>query len=573
MIEYRYTHTGTEAATGFFTCRPNASMTLEDCLAYLAGHPLDDFMRRHLLQQLLELPGPHLAAVLAPFAGNAACVALAHEMYRIAPHLAAHLDVRAFHLREEEEAEATSLCILAQSRLPDRGAHAAWNTLYAENIQEHRALSAPDKLGLPALFPEGPEPDLPCGGAAFTAGFPLSARDIHARYTASAGPAHSRPPAAETAALAEERLLQAGVIAGEEMRHTASLSPIALLRPWNVRLRVRLGRHDFTLSGKGTTYGRGLSVDAARASCLMEMVERASAYLPVTEGGVENRLTPTPVVRARLSHLREKGYESLDPNDFPLEVPYLDSPLYWMPGHAPGGRRVYVPVQMAGLFCNLDETRLVESPGSTGLAAGNTLEEAKLAALLEIIERDAEAVTPFSKKQCFTLGAGNDRIAALLADYAARGVNVQFQDMTGPLGVPAYQCFVMSPKGVPARGYGAGLSGAKAAVSAMTETPFPYPDGGISGPLLRNLPRRLLEELPDYTLESPARSVAMLEELLAAAGRSPVYVELTRADLRFPVVRAFVPGLEQTADHDAFSRVPPRLYANHVALFAAEAEK
>ena len=86
---------------------------------------------------------------------------------------------------------------------------------------------------------------------------------------------------------------------------------------------------------------------------------------------------------------------------------------------------------MAGLFCNLDEVRLFDTPGSTGLATGNTMEEAKVAALLEIMERDAEAVTPFSKTNCFSLGAGDARVAALLADYAARGINVQFQDLTG----------------------------------------------------------------------------------------------------------------------------------------------
>ena len=77
---------------------------------------------------------------------------------------------------------------------------------------------------------------------------------------------------------------------------------------------------------------------------------------------------------------------------------------------------------MAGLFCNLDEVRLFDTPGSTGLATGNTMEEAKVAALLEIMERDAEAVTPFSKTNCFSLGAGDARVAALLADYAARGI-------------------------------------------------------------------------------------------------------------------------------------------------------
>jgi ribosomal protein S12 methylthiotransferase accessory factor YcaO len=240
-----------------------------------------------------------------------------------------------------------------------------------------------------------------------------------------------------------------------------------------------------------------------------------------------------------------------------------------MAGESPGLGRVYVPVQMAGLFCNLDEIALFDSPGSTGIATGCTLEEARVAALLEILERDAEATTPFSKASCFRLEADPDRdplIAALLADYAALGINVQFQDLTGPLGVPAFKCFVMSPKGAIARGHGAGLSARRAVISALTETPFAYPEGGPSGPMLRKLPARRLHELPDYTLPTPAANLALLEDLLRQNGRPPVYVSLTRPELGFPVTRALVPGLELAADRDAFSRIPRRLYENYLRL-------
>ncbi|MDL2216758.1 YcaO-like family protein, partial [Desulfovibrio sp. OttesenSCG-928-M14] len=123
--------------------------------------------------------------------------------------------------------------------------------------------------------------------------------------------------------------------------------------------------------------------------------------------------------------------------------------------------------------------------------------------------------------------------------------------------------FVMGPKGTLARGYGAGLSGAQAALSALTETPFPYPDGGPSGPMLRKLPTRLLHELPDYSLASPAANLALLEELLISNNRPPAYVTMTRRGLDFPVVRALVPGMQLSADSDAFSRVPLRLYMSH----------
>ena len=614
MIQYKYTHTQTEATTGYFSCEPHPVPTLDAALACLVEHPFDEFMRRHILNRMTALPAEEAAGIIRrTFAGSIPppIQALIQELALLAPLWAQEdplFTPDPEYGGDEPGAEATPLILLRWRRLPDRESHAEWGRRFAANIQQHRALPEPAAMGLPPLYPDVERPlqsafeqpgstrssaggsGLPGLSPAFTAPFPAHLRTVHAEHAAlqpaDAVP-HLRPPSEETAALAEERLTAAGIIAGGQMRHTASLSPIALLRPWSIRVNVRRDRHHHSLEGQATTYGRGLSVPDARASCLMEMVERASAYLSLFEDGIQGLASPASLLSgARTSIMADHG-QALDPNDYPLEVPYRDAPLTWMAGQRPVAarsdgknaetgavpreERVYVPVQMASLFCNLDEIALFAAPGSTGIATGCTVEEARLAALLEILERDAEATTPFSKASCFTLRADpalDPAIAGLMADYAARGINVQFQDLTGPMGVPVYKCFVMSPKGAIARGHGAGLSARRAVISALTETPFPYPDGGPSGPLLRKLPVRNLHELPDYSLSTPARNLAMLEDLLRRNHRPPVYVDLTRADLGFPVVRAFIPGLELAADSDVFSRVPLRLYDNYLRMFS-----
>ncbi len=48
-----------------------------------------------------------------------------------------------------------------------------------------------------------------------------------------------------------------------------------------------------------------------------------------------------------------------------------------------------IPAQFVFLFCNLDEQNLFSALGSTGLASGNTMAEAKVSALTEVIERDS----------------------------------------------------------------------------------------------------------------------------------------------------------------------------------------
>jgi ribosomal protein S12 methylthiotransferase accessory factor YcaO len=575
MMHYRYTHTSTEATTGYFACEPQPEMALADALRYLAEHPLDDFMRRHLLNRM---SGQNAASIRKLFDSSfgqeplpPAIMALAEELALLRPELRELADLGPDPT--DKAPPASSLVFLRWQKLPDRQAHQAWVRAFNANIQQHRALKPLPEMGLPPLFADAEGQGGPGSSAAFTAPFPVRLEDIideHRERLDPTAPAYQRPPAAQTSALAEERLLAQGVIAGPEMRHTASLSPIALLRPWNIKLGMRQGRHEFSLDGQATTYGRGLSLPDARASCLMEMVERASAYLSVDGATLLNTVDSTPLVRGSRSAVIAEHGPAIDPNDYPLEAPYSDEELVWMAGVSPVSGPVYVPVQMVGLFCNCDEIALFDSPGSTGIATGCTMEEARVAALQEILERDAEATTPFSKASCFRLEADPERdpaIAALLADYAALGINVQFQELTGPMGVPVFKCFVMSLRGAISRGHGAGLSARRAIVSALTETPFPYPEGGPSGPMLRKLPARRLHELADFSLPTPAANLALLEDLLLKNGREPVYVDLTRPDLAFPVTRALIPGMELAADRDAFSRVPRRLYENYLRLF------
>lgn len=560
-MRYIYTHTSTQASTGYFSCEPSPALALEDALAFLAAHPLDDFMRRHCLTRLLGMEASQAAASLTAARGAVKAAPGLDALEReIALLRNTSMEDAPAHLREH-----TSLVFLRSATRPDGALHKAWAGLFEANLRHHRALPRPEDAGLPPLYAHGAAS--PSG--VFREDFPLSQPGIHAEHPSTGEPSrHDGPTEEETAALALERLSTAGIIAGQEMRHTASLSPIALQRPWNLSLSVVQGRHDFSLTGQATTYGRGLTLPRARVSCLMEMVERASAYLSVSRDHILGLARECPVRFCPRAELLREGKSAIDPNEFPVDVPYTDEPLCWMPGKDAGGEEIWVPVQMVSLFCNLDEVSLFESPGSTGLASGGTMEAAKLAALTEILERDAEATTPFHKSGCFTLTTQDPVIAALLQDYAARGIQVQFQDLTGPLGLPAYKCFVMSSRGAISQGYGAGLSSRRAVLAALTETPFPYPDGGPSGPLLRKLETRTLEELPDYDLGSPAQNLALLEHALGAGGRPPVYVDISRADLGFPVVRALVPGMELGADQGVCARVPFRLWEKYIRLFA-----
>lgn len=91
---------------------------------------------------------------------------------------------------------------------------------------------------------------------------------LHAALQADAGPAWQRPPPQETFLRALDALMEADLIVGPEMRHEASLSPIALLRAWRVDVGVSSGRQQYSLRGEATAYGRGLSLaQAPRLLC------------------------------------------------------------------------------------------------------------------------------------------------------------------------------------------------------------------------------------------------------------------------------------------------------------------
>jgi ribosomal protein S12 methylthiotransferase accessory factor len=379
-----------------------------------------------------------------------------------------------------------------------------------------------------------------------------------------------RPPLEQTIDRALSKLERSGVLEGPEMRHQASLSPIALLRKWRLRTQVNTGALDYSLASIQTAYGRGLSLAAARAACLMEIVERCSAFVGVAADHIVGSRREHPLIHGTRSALSSKGFYLLDPNRLGLEVPYNDEPLYWIEGEQrtvdDGCRSIWVPAQSVFLFCNLDERCLYSGLGSTGLASGNSVAEARLSALYELLERDCEAVQPFHPSRCFRIWAKDEQINTLLTDYRARGIHVQFQDVSPAFGIPCCTCFATHADGTVARGGGANLDGRRAVLSALTETPYPYPVGPPSAPALPDLPWLQFEHLPEFSSGFPDLDLVRVEQTLLANGYAPIYVDITRRDIGIPVVKALLPGAEMMADFDQYCRISPRLFNNYLKM-------
>lgn len=561
-MEYELRLAATASGVGYYAAIPRREATFDEYLAYLRKCPLDDFMHRHALEMLGQLDQERARWIYEMARGrDPVVVALLYEAVLTHEHLQG--------LKTLYDGESirglmphTPLLLIKSSLMEDRETHSGWLRIFDRNLSLLEPLPPLETVPLPVPFEMEKLRSLHEGC--------ISVEALR-NGGGSGGPRTSDPAlsARETAERAIRRLQSAGALASEELAHQSSLSPYGLLRKWKLRVSVRNRRHDYTLTGIQNSYGKGLTRDGARASCAMEIVERYSSFASVDPDGLVGFSRPYPLAYGTHGDLLDKGMSVLDPNHLRLEAPYAGEPLHWVEAEercAEGMRPILIPVQTVFLFCNLDEVSLFSSLGSTGLASGNSPEEARLSALLEVIERDCEATVPFHPSRCFRLTSDNPEIAGLLADYASRSIQVQFQDLSHELGVPCYKCMVLGPRGGVVKGTGAHLDGRRAILSALTETPYPYPQGPPSGPALDSLKTVRWEDLPNHGVGDAAADLGILEAVLNANGYKPIYVDLTREDVTIPVVKAIVPGLEFSADFDATSRLSPRLFANYLRI-------
>jgi len=540
-IRYRLAHQESLLGIAYFTPAPAEPLTLDQCLDHVRSAPNDEFMRAHVRPLLAAQRADALLAMFT--AAEPVIRSLILETVLLTPALSDLWSTLKAQL--DELAELTPQLFLTSATLPDHDLHAQASLALAANIFEHQPLSR----SLPAPF----EPALG-----------REASDLARIAAALPGlPPCPRRPAEQTHALAMERLYGLGILDGPEMRHHASLAPWGLLRRWRLDRTVRCGNFDQRLEGLMTSYGRGLCMEDARVSLAMEIVERYSSFADIRDMRISGSQNGGEIIVATHGEL---GSQALDPGRMRLEAPYKNQPLHWIAGQDKLGRPMLVPVQAVYLFTNLDEIRLFSGLGSTGLAAGNTPEEAKVSGLLEVIERDAEAVSVFDAGRCFRIQSRDETVAALLERYREQGIDPVFQDLTTDVGVPCFKCFVHLADGGLVKATGAALSGKRAALSALTETPFPFPNGPASASGPDNLPVRMLEELPDHSTGSAAGDLALLEAILEDRGLAPIYVNLTKMELRLPVFRVIVPGLEIVSDFDRFTRISPRLWEDVLRL-------
>ena len=562
-MRYQLKHALTLAGVGCFSAQPGPNLSFNEMLEHLREHPLDTFMHRHLLEAMAEHRTRKFQKLVEAMPkDDPVLTALLYESSLVHDRFA-HFRGALEEQGGRDLAAHTPLVHLRVLNRPGRDVHLAWNRLFGVNVSEHGELPSPGEARLDYPY----APDELRGLLDGAVHVSLVRREMEDEGLPES---RERAPLAETIARAEEALERVDALAGPMMRHKACLSPHALMQSWMVGVRSRIGRNELSLEGFQTAYGRGFDEDSAKASCLMEVAERYSSYGSFGKNGVLGLSRSASLIHGSRLELLDGGENPLDLGLLRLEVEPGEEVLYWMEGWAPDGRggreKILVPAQFVYLFCNLDEQDLTSGMGSTGLAAGNTLAEARTAGLTEALERHAEATVPFSWDRVFIPESDDPRVSRLLQEYRDFDTHVGVMDLTPEFGVPCYQAFVVGDShGDVNKGTGAGLSGLRAVVSAMTEIPYPLP-GPATRRLPEGVPARRLEDLPDYSTGSAEGDATLLERTFLANGHRPVHVELTRKDLSIPAVRTLVTGFEFMTDMDEFCTVSPTLFANYLRL-------
>ncbi|MFO7752695.1 MAG: YcaO-like family protein [Desulfobacteraceae bacterium] len=560
QIDYRLKHAKTASQTGYFGVVPRERMDFDTALALLKSRPFDGFLHKYLLDRLSEMDRETIQQLFAKAENKKdPCFLSIFAEQVIAESGPSGLKAYFDDTWTEKIRTASPLIHIRSALQPNQRLHRQWISIFRENIMAHEPLPAPADVNLPLICAGE------CGFQAHEG--PLVSELAKDYQNREEQPDRFSPE--KTAREALSGLERAGVKLGHEMRHQSSLSPFGLLRKWEFFVDVSSGRNLYTLSGEQTSYGKGLTMEDARASLTMEIVERCSAFADISPFGAPGYANGHQLFHAQYSEFAADTVHAVNPEKLALEITYENEPIFWLQGETPGdngAEKAFVPAQSVFLFCNLDEPDLFSGLGSTGLASGNTMEQAKIAALLEIIERHQEATSPFRNTDCFRLVAGNENISDLLGAYKSYGINLRFQDLTSKTGIPCCKCFVVDLDGNIQKGTAASLNARKAILSAICETTHPFPQGPGTRP---DLYERIIvdfDNLPDYSTGNFRCDLEMLETLLLRNNLRPCYVDLTREDIGIPVVKAVIEGMEILGDFDGFSRVHPELFSNYLEL-------
>jgi ribosomal protein S12 methylthiotransferase accessory factor len=314
--------------------------------------------------------------------------------------------------------------------------------------------------------------------------------------------------------------------------------------------------------------GKGATPEQAKASAAMEAIERYSA----------ERRDTDEIVYGTVDQAMDVGM-TVDPKDLILPLRTLDfyktAEIAWVRGFEMlRGSPIWVPAcAVFHPYFPEDDLQLFRYH-TNGIAAGNTMEEAILHALLELIERDAWSMAEERGLAFADVVVEEDSLPGkLLKMLEDKGVRIHLKDLTHDIGVPtigaAADDTVAKDPELLTIGVGTHLNPEIACIRAITEVAQSRTTHkhGVKGNarLLKitkdmgydkvkqvnrvwysDLSKKIrLKDMKDLSTPYVLDDIEVVLDRLVETGFDMVIVsDLTRPETGIPVVRMTVPGLE-----------------------------
>ena len=373
---------------------------------------------------------------------------------------------------------------------------------------------------------------------------------------------HRIIPPNETIKNNEEKCKIAGITRITEITH---LDRIGL----PVFSAIRPTSQDGAISIYG---GKGISSEHAKASAMMEGFERYSA-----EKQCENLVTGT------VSEISSKGntieIESLNlPKDFKKENielfnlewnichDLISGDDYYVPSNA-----IYHPYVLEDNSCQ----SLFKS-NTNGLASGNSLEEAILHGMFEVIERDAWSIfelTHKNYKQIDLDSIESETVNDAISKFSENDIKIKLMDFTADVNIPTIAASaddtLLKDAGLLTLGIGTHLDPEGAVLRALTEVAQSRAtqihgarEDTVRADFARTAGYERMKRINKYYFQEEDEKIRLsdienrstdsitkdidivLDELKSNEIEHVLYYDLTRPELNVNVVRVIIPTME-----------------------------
>ncbi len=310
-----------------------------------------------------------------------------------------------------------------------------------------------------------------------------------------------------------------------------------------------------SVTGTRKQMGKGVSEAQAKASAVMELVERFSLFYYVKKtdhalGHLTEISSPVPLEHMlKAIHWKSCGEAE--------EIIVNRLTMKWSSCYRPTKKQRYdIPFSW---FWPINEYN--------GSAAGNSLEEAAVQAISEVVERHVCSLITYGKLKTPEIDQSSIRhpdVQDLLQKFKRLGIKVILKDFSLNMGIPTVGAIAWDPSTFPNRSeivYTAGTAPQpdRAIIRALTEVAQLAGDFDTDGRYLESgLPKfKTLKEasyvleadgkvsasdLPDVGSENFKHEIEAMAHALENQGMPLYLIDVTHPHLQVPVIYAVIPG-------------------------------